>query len=316
MGQPAFNGATANSPWRTTPHRARPGSTPCAFNGATANSPWRTSTQTTHTDSTVCLQWGHGEFAVENGSHSAPPTTWKLPSMGPRRIRRGEHSQTDTYCGKNKNLQWGHGEFAVENATRPPRPGLDLENLQWGHGEFAVENLTRPSRAGARWTPFNGATANSPWRTAVATDWPGQPGNLQWGHGEFAVENHPRDIQQDARADRLQWGHGEFAVENFCLPPSHSQHAPAFNGATANSPWRTGTGGTGHSPGCAFNGATANSPWRTMQAFSRGSQEELPSMGPRRIRRGELLESCCNIGLVFRPSMGPRRIRRGEPLAS
>ncbi len=42
------------------------------------------------------LQWGHGEFAVENNDAGEA-----------ERLREEE-------------LQWGHGEFAVENQTMEP----------------------------------------------------------------------------------------------------------------------------------------------------------------------------------------------------
>ncbi len=64
----------------------------------------------------TALQWGHGEFAVEN---------W---------IGSIQH-------GRPRRLQWGHGEFAVENLPAPSREWSGQESLQWGHGEFAVENV-------------------------------------------------------------------------------------------------------------------------------------------------------------------------------
>src|SRR5205809_427911 len=86
---------------------------------------------------------------------------------------------------------------------------------------------------------------------------------------------------------KLQRGQGEFAVEN--IPAATGRTASScFNGATANSPWRTWIrGGIRNEGGPGFNGATANSPWRTherLQGFVRRSRA---SMGPRRIRRGE-----------------------------
>ncbi len=166
-GNYCFNGATANSPWRTSPggfsipwsrsasmgprrirrgeplsrvvrdvlgrrdasmgprrirRGERPGKHPRVkwkdgFNGATANSPWRTCTLTVTTNQVTVLQWGHGEFAVENEWVARAP--WKA----------------------NGELQWGHGEFAVENA-KPQGSLAYCGKLQWGHGEFAVENRT------------------------------------------------------------------------------------------------------------------------------------------------------------------------------
>src|SRR5436853_5210 len=86
------------------------------------------------------LQWGHGEFAVEN------PRT-------PRTVCRSSASCN----GATANSPW-----RTSRSTRAPAA---MTSLQWGHGEFAVEN--QPATLGANWRgrPFNGATANSPWRT-------------------------------------------------------------------------------------------------------------------------------------------------------
>src|SRR5262249_51710110 len=118
--------------------------------------------------------------------------------------------------------------------------------LQWGHGKFAVENMSRRRTFSPRSGRFNGATANSPWRTSAgrrskapgsvdASMGPrqirrGEPGlslralvsswQLQWGHGKFAVENaHIRLSRPMANNMLLQWGHGKFAVENHVRGP-------------------------------------------------------------------------------------------------
>ncbi len=115
----SFNGATANSPWRASPFdggKAAPGdcfngataNSPwragseapvlrgvSGFNGATANLPWRATSLTCRWMAAAGLQWGHGEFAVEN--------------VGARRSSRRA----------GERLQWGHGEFAVENVESP-----------------------------------------------------------------------------------------------------------------------------------------------------------------------------------------------------
>src|SRR5690348_14946146 len=73
-------------------HQVRPGDDGTdAFNGATANSPWMTMASHDIENPTHALQWGHGEFAVDDNSTAALP---KQPS---------------------KYLQWGHGEFAVDD---------------------------------------------------------------------------------------------------------------------------------------------------------------------------------------------------------
>src|SRR2546423_78945 len=77
----------------------------------------------------------------------------------------------------------------------------------------------------------------------------------------------------------LQWGHGEFAVENQGTVSAPAKQRDIFNGATANSPWRTGT-----------------STITTVNAL-------LSSMGPRRIRRGEPRSQ--------RPSRGGCRVFNG-----
>ncbi len=132
--------------------------------------------------------------------------------MGPRRIRRGERGARFSGVDCSKKLQWGHGEFAVENVIYGTH-GAKALKLQWGHGEFAVENPSAPK--------FKERNAM-----------------LQWGHGEFAVENG---------FGRLR---SKMTVES-------------------------------------FNGATANSPWRTTSSTVVSVSAQAASMGPRRIRRGE-----------------------------
>src|SRR5207245_1214342 len=61
------------------------------------------------------LQWGHGEFAVENTELQEENDAAYKASMGPRRIRRGEPHPIGSRTGTALKLQWGHGEFAVEN---------------------------------------------------------------------------------------------------------------------------------------------------------------------------------------------------------
>ncbi len=72
----------------------------------------------------MALQWGHGEFAVEN----VVSVLSRLSKL---------------------ELQWGHGEFAVENRIWPRGVGGAQSPLQWGHGEFAVENARRDAAPGA-----------------------------------------------------------------------------------------------------------------------------------------------------------------------
>ncbi len=356
-----FNGATANSPWRTSRRRSGGGSRRRSFNGATANSPWRT-------------------------RRAGGPRRRRLASMGPRRIRRGEHGSVEAgwsgracFNGATANspwrtplptrpprtaprrLQWGHGEFAVENVVSVMPSPVAMAALQWGHGEFAVENRTgsaggrgisgasmgprrirrgerlRQALHGSRVRRFNGATANSPWRTCDAQGGPKVVAWLQWGHGEFAVENPtgklqggpardgfngatanspwrtargggrpaaaadasmgPRRIRRGERIYgrcpgealmALQWGHGEFAVENSAGTRTRRASWPSFNGATANSPWRTT--GRGYHP----SSRSRSLQWGHGEFAVENPQHRRPgddrpdaSMGPRRIRRGE-----------------------------
>ncbi len=86
------------------------------------------------------LQWGHGEFAVENPVNDRRRQTTTDASMGPRRIRRGEQAARGSGDRDAGALQWGHGEFAVENGSFATLSSSRRTVLQWGHGEFAVEN--------------------------------------------------------------------------------------------------------------------------------------------------------------------------------
>jgi len=63
-----------------------------SFNGATANSPWMTSLAKAVAAPLTVLQWGHGEFAVDDRS-----TMFVVPG--------------------GQWLQWGHGEFAVDDTS-------------------------------------------------------------------------------------------------------------------------------------------------------------------------------------------------------
>jgi len=110
-------------------------------------------------------------------------------------------------------LQWGHGEFAVDDYV-PVLVRFSLDTLQWGHGEFAVDDRGQSPRCRATCSRFNGATANSPWMTALS-----QCGSLQRARCfNGATANSPwmtflgREV--GIGASRLQWGHGEFAVDD------------------------------------------------------------------------------------------------------
>src|SRR2546423_595584 len=62
----SFNGATANSPWMTCSSGGRRSWRRGCFNGATANSPWMTEDADARQAKLAELQWGHGEFAVDD----------------------------------------------------------------------------------------------------------------------------------------------------------------------------------------------------------------------------------------------------------
>ncbi len=113
------------------------------------------------------LQWGHGEFAVEN-----PAGT----------IQRREPDDP---------LQWGHGEFAVENGEADESGEIERGGLlQWGHGEFAVENGTAASTIESIGVASMGPRRiRRGEREAARGSGDRDAGALQWGHGEFAVEN-------------------------------------------------------------------------------------------------------------------------------
>jgi len=90
---------------------------------------------------TGALQWGHGEFAVDDNSNNPLGNLW------------------------NALLQWGHGEFAVDDFGAF-LVALPVFMLQWGHGEFAVDDDKVSFVKVPPSSRFNGATANSPWMTA------------------------------------------------------------------------------------------------------------------------------------------------------
>ncbi len=384
-----FNGATANSPWRTPCRSPRCSGCSACFNGATANSPWRTDRLRGFVGQVHGLQWGHGEFAVENAPSSPVTPPGREASMGPRRIRRGEHRSRFRFHRPERQASMGPRRIRRGERRRPARAGAEgaasMGPRRIRRGELRSswpvtsrgKNCFNGATANSPWRTmrsaacprrprrgFNGATANSPWRTTVAACVAEYRRKLlQWGHGEFAVENEraletlkaladgasmgPRRIRRGergrcARDDPgavLQWGHGEFAVENDLPCPVSRRAAAGFNGATANSPWRTrdvrevrsGERPASMGPrrirrgepeleqrwhdvgGDGFNGATANSPWRTQHLQDEELSAAQASMGPRRIRRGEQLRRGHRRAVGQAASMGPRRIRRGEP---
>src|SRR5437899_532182 len=108
--------------------------------------------------------------------------------MGPRRIRRGEPEQRAVLAA---SLGASMGPRRIRRGERATScSGRSIsDELQWGHGEFAVENGRFPAVHFASPLSFNGATANSPWRTINTSACIEISEMLQWGHGEFAVEN-------------------------------------------------------------------------------------------------------------------------------
>src|SRR5581483_1215570 len=158
-GSPCFNGATANSPWRTGPGRGACPSPP-RFNGATANSPWRTLQINLRHTAEEALQWGHGEFAVENPGSGRPPppaarrfngATANSPWRTPGRV----DLLTESF-----QLQWGHGEFAVENDGVRAGAGQRLVLASMGPRRIRRGERGRRCRRRSRPSRFNGATAN------------------------------------------------------------------------------------------------------------------------------------------------------------
>src|SRR5690349_17243035 len=86
--------------------------------------------------------------------------------MGPRLRRRGSPCSL------------------AATATSPPW-------LQWGHGSDAVDHPLSSCRPIHSATGFNGATAQTPWITALQDAFNADPDpKLQWGHGSDAVD-HP-----------------------------------------------------------------------------------------------------------------------------
>src|SRR5438445_404313 len=108
--------------------------------------------------------------------------------MGPRRIRRGERRFNWTETRLECLLQWGDGKSAVENQAIE-EPFVALRMASMGPRRIRRGERHRHRQRGASLRGFNGATANSPWRTLPAATSPPSSTLLQWGHGEFAVEN-------------------------------------------------------------------------------------------------------------------------------
>ncbi len=78
------------------------------FNGATANSPWMTAALDAYRDAQDVLQWGHGEFAVD------------------------DLDQYHIALRHRELLQWGHGEFAVDDLHRGASQGREQRHASMG----------------------------------------------------------------------------------------------------------------------------------------------------------------------------------------
>ncbi len=175
-----FNGAAADQPRkRARSFRTRTCRAP--FNGAAADQPRKP----------VHLPAGDGHGQ---------------PSMGPRRISRGNstmRSASDS-CG----------------------------SLQWGRGGSAAETSRSRMRACSR-RAFNGAAADQPRKRRVWRHVAGA-GGLQWGRGGSAAET---SVAHSARVCEilLQWGRGGSAAETIQLSQV-VETAASFNGAAADQP--------------------------------------------------------------------------------
>src|SRR5258708_4458998 len=85
------------------------------FKWGTGSSPGMTRPWARVRSTPEVLQWGHGEFAVDDVG-----TLYDALGIAP--------------------LQWGHGEFAVDDEPYSRCPRYTTGTLQWGHGEFAVDD--------------------------------------------------------------------------------------------------------------------------------------------------------------------------------
>jgi len=95
------------------------------------------------------LQWGHGEFAVDDGKEWPEGTPYKV-------------------------LQWGHGEFAVDDSSSSPNRNGQPTSFNGATANSPWMTSTRVLLLRSLIDSFNGATANSPWMTHRPGD-PGRP---------------------------------------------------------------------------------------------------------------------------------------------
>src|SRR5581483_11899894 len=195
--------------------------------------------------------------------------------------RRGPGARADGAGG----LQWSHGVAAVE--TRPARSGAAHgRSLQWSHGVAAVETLIPRVVGRARGVPSMEPRRRRRGNPSVSSGWMYRAA-LQWSHGVAAVETGGGQVRQQDRAG-------------------------PFNGATASPPWKPWPDRA--SPPrwrASFNGATASPPWKPVDVVWSSFWFELPSMEPRRRRRGNR-GAAARAGRAGDPSMEPRRRRRGN----
>src|SRR5207248_688342 len=119
---------------------------------------------------TFSLQWGHGEFAVDDPTRPRAMRSRSTDFNGATANSPWMTMKSARARATEPTLQWGHGEFAVDDSLRSSMSCVTFA-LQWGHGEFAVDDAPPSPSPAPPTAPFNGATANSPWMTSSTASW-------------------------------------------------------------------------------------------------------------------------------------------------
>src|SRR5205823_5101297 len=135
------------------------------FNAATADPPWRTVYEYALRTRMNVLQCGHGGSAVENPDPAGHGVPDGLPSMRPRRIRRGEPSArparpppTTSFNAATADPPWRTALLQDRQQGTEP-PSMRPRRIRRGeHRRAAPPTKHSP--------PFNPATADPPWRTS------------------------------------------------------------------------------------------------------------------------------------------------------
>ena len=261
------------------------------------------------------------------------------PSIRPRRCRRGE--PTKSAATPTSRFTFNSASTLSSRRTADPEGASEVVNdiLQFGLDAVVEENRrSRPTWPSRTSSPFNSASTLSSRRTADPNVLWAWCVRLQFGLDAVVEENSTPSTTNFARCGPLQFGLDAVVEENADSEPAPVQTVQAFNSASTLSSRRTAPARGVRAQGRAFNSASTLSSRRTVVSHNRPASggghlqfgldavveenvaaaqgkpaEPVPSIRPRRCRRGERRDGWDEACEAMQPSIRPRRCRRGEP---